>query len=648
MTELTPFKKLLVANRGEIAVRVMRTAKAMGYGTVAVYSEPDAQAEHVRLADQAVCIGQAAPADSYLRIDAIIAAAKATGADAIHPGYGFLAENEALPKACEEAGIIFVGPGADAIRDMGDKAGAKALMMDAGVPCVPGYQGEDQSPEKLFAEAVRIGFPVMIKATAGGGGRGMRLVEAEGDFLDHLQSAKSEAKTAFGNDIVLLEKAIINPRHVEIQIMADRYGNAVHCGERDCSVQRRHQKVIEEAPSPAVDDALRARMGQASVDAVKSIGYVGAGTFEFLLDADGNFYFMEMNTRLQVEHPVTEMITGLDLVELQLRVAAGEALPLTQEDISLRGHSIEVRLCAEDPVAGFMPQSGNFAIWEPADFVRVEHGLRSGSDIPPYYDSMVAKLIATGPSREDARRKLLAALDQTVAIGVRTNKDFLGDCLAHPTFVAGQATTAFVAENEDELMGAGTRAERRTAMIAAAIMCADPGNRLVHGYPTPVRLARGEAEYVCRVQVFQEGVCRVEAEGSEGIDLTVVEISGNSVSLEVNGVRETAVFWSDRETVNLQFESRCYDFADLTYHPTITAVGEGGDGKVRASMNGNVVSVDVAVGDTVQPGQKLIVVEAMKMEHTHSANVAGTVSAVNVQTGMQVSTHAILVEIETE
>lgn len=644
MTNPTPFKKLLVANRGEIAVRVLRTAKAMGYGTVAVYSKPDAQAEHVRLADQAVCIGQAAPADSYLCLDAILAAAKATGADAIHPGYGFLAENAALPQACAAAGIIFVGPDADAIRNMGDKAGAKTLMMAAGVPCIPGYQGADQTPDKLLAEASRIGFPVMIKATAGGGGRGMRLVVDQSDFLDHLQSAKSEAKAAFGNDSVLLEKAILNPRHVEIQIMADRYGNVIHCGERDCSVQRRHQKIIEEAPSPAVDHALRARMGQTSVEAAKAIGYVGAGTFEYLLDPDGNFYFMEMNTRLQVEHPVTEMITGLDLVELQLRIAAGEALPLVQDDISLTGHAIEVRLCAEDPAAGFMPQSGSLALWEPAEFLRVEHGLRSGSDIPAYYDSMVAKLIAAGPSREEARRKLLTALDQTVAIGVRTNKDFLGDCLAHPVFAAGRATTAFIQEHEADLMAAGAAAERRSAMIAAAVMRAGPGNRLVHGYPTPIRLARDETEYLCRVQAFPEGACRVELEGAAPIDLTIVATSGNVVSLQIAGVRKTATFWTDGQTVSLQLEGRCFDFADLTYQPTIR-VREGSDGTVRALMNGTVVSVDVAVGDSVTPGQKLVVLEAMKMEHTHAANVTGTVTAVHVQTGGQVSTHAVLVEI---
>ena len=646
MTQQTPFKKLLVANRGEIAVRVMRTAKALGYGTVAVYSEADAGAEHVRLADEAVCIGQAAPSESYLRIEAILDAAKRTGADAIHPGYGFLAENEALPTACEAAGIIFVGPGADAIRSMGDKAGAKALMIAAGVPCVPGYQGEDQGDDRLLSEARRIGFPVMIKATAGGGGRGMRLVAAEEDFIDHLKSARSEAKSAFGNDIVLLEKALVNPRHVEIQIMADRHGNAIHCGERDCSVQRRHQKVVEEAPSPAVDPALRQKMGQASTDAVKAIGYVGAGTFEYLLDADGNFYFMEMNTRLQVEHPVTEEITGLDLVELQLRVAAGEKVPLTQKDVTFSGHAIEVRLCAEDTQAGFMPQSGTIALWQPSSSVRVDHGLRSGSDVPPFYDSMIAKLVAHGVSRDDARRRLLAAVEETVVFGLRSNKDFLADCLAHPVFAAGGATTAFIEGNAPDLLKADMEAEAQAAMLAAALLRAGPGIRLTHGYSAPMRLARGDTEYLPMVQALRDGLCRVEMQGHEVIELKVIGRNGAVASFEMAGALRSATILANDNGVEVQYGGRSHDFRDLTFQPTITAEATGGDGKVRASMNGNVVSVEVAVGDKVIAGQKLVVVEAMKMEHVHSSTVTGTVTAVNVEAGMQVSTHAVLVEIE--
>lgn len=369
----TDFHKILIANRGEIALRVNRTAHAMGYQTVAVYSTADARSRHVFEADQAVCIGEPLPAQSYLRIEAIIEAARLAGADAVHPGYGFLAENADFARACRQAGLVFIGPSPEAIIAMGHKAGAKKIMMDAGVPCIPGYQGQDQSQDRLLAEAERIGFPVMIKATAGGGGRGMRLVHSAKEFPDLLRSAQSEAQNAFGDPEVILERAIIEPRHIEIQILADRHGNAIHLGERDCSVQRRHQKVIEEAPSPAVSAELRERMGATAVAAVKAIGYEGAGTLEFLLDQQGDFYFMEMNTRLQVEHPVTEAITGLDLVELQLRVAAGQALPLRQEEVTFQGHAIEVRLCTEDVAKGFMPQSGTMLLWQAPEHLRVEH-----------------------------------------------------------------------------------------------------------------------------------------------------------------------------------------------------------------------------------------------------------------------------------
>ena len=428
MKRPTPFKKILIANRGEIALRVMRSARALGYRTVAVYSTADAHARHVREADQAVCIGEPLPAQSYLCIPAIIEAAKMTGADAVHPGYGFLAENAAFAQACREAGLVFIGPSPEAITAMGNKAGAKELMIAAGVPCIPGYQGDDQSEARLTQEAALVGFPVMIKATAGGGGRGMRLVPSSAQFAELLRSAQSEAQNSFGDPHVILERAIIEPRHIEIQIFADRQGNAIHLGERDCSVQRRHQKVVEESPSPAVDAALRERMGATAVAAVKAIAYEGAGTLEFLLDREGNYYFMEMNTRLQVEHPVTEAITGLDLVELQLRVAAGEDLPLTQADVKFHGHAIEVRLCAEDTDQGFMPRSGTVALWQAASHLRVEHALESGTEIPPYYDSMIAKIIAHGRTRDEARRKLIRGLEDTVLLGVTTNQIGRASC----------------------------------------------------------------------------------------------------------------------------------------------------------------------------------------------------------------------------
>lgn len=433
----TPFSKILIANRGEIALRVIRTARRMGYRTVAVHSTVDAGERHVREADQAVCIGEAAPAASYLNVAAIIDAAKRSGADAVHPGYGFLAENAAFAQACRDAGLVFIGPSPDAITSMGDKAGAKDIMGSAGVPCVPGYQGPDQSDARMLAEAKGIGFPVMIKATAGGGGRGMRLVGSVDEFADLLRSARSEAQNAFGDGHVILERAVVKPRHIEIQILADRYGNAIHLGERDCSVQRRHQKVIEEAPSPAIDEATRQAMGTTAVTAVKAIGYEGAGTLEFLLDGDGDFYFMEMNTRLQVEHPVTEFVSQLDLVELQLRVAAGEPLPLSQSEVVSDGHSIEVRLCAEDPENGFMPCNGTMLRWQMPSTLRVEDSLFPGAVVSPFYDSMVAKLVSHGRTREEARRKLVTGLEAAVALGLTTNQAFLLRCLEHPVFAAG-------------------------------------------------------------------------------------------------------------------------------------------------------------------------------------------------------------------
>ncbi len=437
----TPFRKILIANRGEIALRIMRTARRLGYGVVAIYSDADRDALHVREADEAIRIGEALPAQSYLRIEANITAAKASGADAVHPGYGFLAENEDFAQACRDADLVFIGPSPEAIKSMGNKAAAKAIMQAAGVPCVPGYQGTDQSEGAMVSEAKKIGFPVMIKAVAGGGGRGMRLAANAAAFPDLLRSARSEAQGAFGDPTVILERAIVDPRHIEIQVFGDRHGHAIHLGERDCSVQRRHQKLIEEAPSPAVSPELRARMGAIAVAAIKSLRYEGAGTLEFLLDKTGAFYFMEMNTRLQVEHPVTEAIPGLDLVELQLRVAGGEPLGIRQEEVKFSGHAIEVRLCSEDARADFMPRSGRMALWQMPDELRVEDALQSGSEIPPFYDSMIAKLISHGTTRDEARRKLIHGLEQTVAFGVTTNQTFLATCLRHPVFAADSATT---------------------------------------------------------------------------------------------------------------------------------------------------------------------------------------------------------------
>ena len=506
----TPFFKILIANRGEIALRIMRTARRLGYGVVAVYSDADRDALHVREADQAVRIGEALPAQSYLRIDAIIAAAKASGADAVHPGYGFLAENEDFAQACRDAGLVFIGPSPEAIRAMGNKAGAKDIMQKAGVPCVPGYQGADQSDAVMLAEAKKIGFPVMIKAVAGGGGRGMRLVADAAAFPDALRSARSEAQGAFGDPTVILERAIVDPRHIEIQVFGDRYGNAIHLGERDCSVQRRHQKLIEEAPSPAVTPELRARMGAVAVAAVKSTSAMRApARWNSCSITSGEFYFMEMNTRLQVEHPVTEAITGLDLVELQLRVASGEPLGLEQEDIKFSGHAIEVRLCSEDAGHDFMPQSGTMALWQMPDGIRVEHALQSGSEIPPFYDSMIAKVISHGADRDEARGRLICALEQTAAFGVTTNQGFLISCLRHPGFAAGEATTAFIGKHRDELLAPRANDEAEAALAALLLYVTDPhappwrsGRSLAATFPLPLRIELGHG--VHEVEIVRE------------------------------------------------------------------------------------------------------------------------------------------------
>ena len=459
-------------------------SEELGYRTVAVFSDADAGALHVRQADEAVRIGPPAARDSYLNIDALLAAAKLAGADAVHPGYGFLSENAAFADACLRSSIVFIGPPAAAIEAMGNKARAKHLMAAAGIPCVPGYQGQDQSDETLTAEGLRVGFPLMVKAAAGGGGRGMRLVTTAGDLANALVRARSEAASAFGSDDLLLERAVADARHIEFQVFADRHGNIVHLGERDCSIQRRHQKVIEESPSPAVSTELRLKMGEAAVAAARAIAYVGAGTVEFLLDRSEEFYFLEMNTRLQVEHPVTEAVTGLDLVAWQLRVAAGESLPLEQHQVRFHGHAIEARLYAEDPCENFLPQSGTLIDWRPAlgPGVRVDHGLAPGCAVSPFYDPMLAKVIAHGATREEARRRLIVALEDTVAFGPTTNCGFLVLLLKHPAFVAGQATTTFIDRYfapESDAMQRSKPDIRRLALAAVLLFEArsnDPAN----------------------------------------------------------------------------------------------------------------------------------------------------------------------------
>jgi geranyl-CoA carboxylase alpha subunit len=518
-------------------------------------------------------------------------------------------------------------------------------MQDAGVPCIPGYQGEDQSDERLLSEARRIGFPVMIKATAGGGGRGIRLVQRAEDFADQLRSAKSEARSAFGDEDVLLERTIVEPRHIEIQVMADRHGNAIHLGERDCSVQRRHQKVIEEAPSPAVDAELRERMGAVAVKAVLAIAYEGAGTLEFLLDREGNFYFMEMNTRLQVEHPVTEAITGLDLVELQLRVAGGQRLPLTQDQVRFSGHAIEVRLCAEDTATQFMPQSGHMALWRESELVRVEHGLNRRSDIPPYYDSMVAKVVAHGHDRDEARRRLLHGLADTVALGVKTNQAFLAACLDHPVFTAGQATTAFIGQHQDSLLAADPAQAQQALALAAALFYSAVEEPIPHAFELPLRLSQG-GTLTTAVMTHEAGEGCTVLIGEQRFEIQLLELGEHDVRYTCNGVGRKAAFYREGATLGLHALGRPWHIEDMTCRAALRHTQAGSDGTLRASMNGRVVAITVTVGDTVQSGQAMLTLEAMKMEHIHAAPLAGRVKALHVSLGEQVGAHRVVAEVE--
>jgi geranyl-CoA carboxylase alpha subunit len=623
------FGKILIANRGEIAWRIMRTAKAMGYRTVAVYSDADRQAPHVGYADEAQHIGASPVGESYLSIDRILEAAHRSSADAVHPGYGFLSENEAFAAACEKAGLVFIGPPPAAIAAMGNKAAAKRRMIDAGVPCVPGYQGTDQSDANLDKEARKIGLPVMVKAAAGGGGRGMRLVEHETDLLEAIRTARTEAESAFGSGELILEKAVVDARHVEIQVFADSHGNVIHLGERDCSVQRRHQKVIEEAPSPAVDADLRRRMGAAAVAAARAIAYRGAGTVEFLLADDGAFYFLEMNTRLQVEHPVTEMITGQDLVAWQLKVAAGEPLPLTQEQVAFAGHAIEVRLYAEDAYAGFLPQTGRIAQWRPPSGagVRVDHGMKDGLVISPYYDSMIAKVIAHGATREEARARLVRALHQTVVLGSTTNRHFLIRLLDHPEFAAGKATTAFIGKHfsGDALAPpevSDTHWKRAAALLwrrsAERFPAALRGWRNSNPEPTPIRLAVGAVERTLLIT----------ADDAAGLD-------------------DSAPFHIEGDDVMVDHDALTVRFTDKTYAPP-AAVAAGSDGKLRAPMDGKIVAIKVAAGDSVRSGQTLIVLEAMKIQHQLKAALDATIESIAVREGQQVSNRTVLATLAAD
>lgn len=636
------FTKVLIANRGEIACRIMRTAQAQGYDTVAVYSEADADAPHVRMADQAVCIGGAPVGESYLNMAAILEAAARTGADAVHPGYGFLAENATFAQACADAGVTFIGPSPRAIALMGNKRLAKLRMAEAEVPCVPGYSGTAQDDPTFAAEGEKIGFPLMVKAAAGGGGRGMRLVEAAADLPAAISGARSEAENAFGSGELILERAVVEPRHVEIQIFADSHGNCLHLGERDCSIQRRHQKVVEEAPSPAVDDALRAEMGRAAVMAARAIDYVGAGTVEFLLGTDGTFYFLEMNTRLQVEHPVTEMITGLDLVAWQLDIANGATLPLSQDEIRFDGHAIEVRLYAEDPYAGFLPQTGVVAAWRPSAEVRVDGGIAQGQVISPFYDAMVAKVIAHGRSREEARRRLIRGLAGTTLLGVPNNRGFLLDVLRHDNFRDGAATTAFIPTHFPDPQRPQPDA---TARALAAVLLYRHGAREQIGWrpaspmAVAIDLRSGNMQYPCRVMAAADGY-RVEL-GDEVVELSLSSIQDAWIRFESGGILQGAAFAFDGDDLHLDLAGVSHGFIEFT--PALaSAKGRDGNGRLTAPMAGRIVAVRARVGDDVVKGQILVILEAMKMEHEIKAPGDGVLGSVLVATGDQVEPKQIL------
>jgi geranyl-CoA carboxylase alpha subunit len=652
MSTRRPIRSVLVANRGEIAVRVLRYAKNRNIRAIAVYSDADADALHVREADIAVRIGPAAASQSYLDIEAIIAAAKATGADAIHPGYGFLSENAAFARACAAENIIFIGPPPEAIEAMGDKARAKALLAASGIPMVPGWQGEDQSDANLASQADAIGYPLLIKAVAGGGGRGMRAVHAKAEFAEALVSARREAKSAFGDDAVLLEKLIERGRHVEVQVFADSHGNTIHIGERDCSAQRRRQKVIEEAPSPAVNKTLRAAMGVEAVRVAQAVGYAGAGTVEFLLDADGAFYFLEMNTRLQVEHPVTEEVYGMDLVEWQFVVAMGGQLPATQEQIAPDGHSIEVRLYAEDPLDGFKPQSGDIAWFEPDDAgreVRIDTGFETGDSVSTAYDAMVAKIISFAPNRTEAIDRLIAGLSKAPMLGVKTNRDFLIRLLDSEAFRTGAVTIAdldnWAASAEGPFAPEPVPAE---AIAVAAAMLAAPGQGAVRGgsvkrFTLPLE-ADGE-----RVEPFVEqtgpgAVTITLGDASHCVDLIAQDAP--NLRYRLDGVdRQCRVAEGDDGTLHIALERRIVAVRE----PSAFSAGDASDpSRIIAPVSGALVAVNVKPGDVVKAGDVLALMEAMKMEMRLTAAAGGVVKAVHAAAGQQAAGGTLLIELETE
>jgi 3-methylcrotonyl-CoA carboxylase alpha subunit len=644
------FASVLIANRGEIACRIARTAARLGLRTIAVYSQADANALHVRQCDEAYPIGPAPAAESYLVINRLVDVARQSGAQCIHPGYGFLSENAEFAEACAKAGIVFVGPPPSAIRAMGLKDRAKALMEQAGVPVVPGYHGERQEPAFLKQKADQIGYPVLIKAVAGGGGKGMRRVDKHPDFDAALEAAQREAKSSFGDARVLIEKYVATPRHIELQVFADAHGNAIHLNERDCSLQRRHQKVIEEAPAPGMSAELRAAMGEAAVKAAQAVGYVGAGTVEFIADGSnglrpGGAWFMEMNTRLQVEHPVTEAITGLDLVEWQFRIAAGEKLPLRQDRVPLQGHAVEARIYAEDPARGFLPSTGTLLALQFPDGVRVDTGVEQGSAITPYYDPMIAKMIAHAPTRETALDKLAAALEHTIAAGPHTNLALLAALCRAEGFRAGTFDTGFIERNLATL--GGGRGDRAAAAFGAAKLLAREAVRIAEALD---RTPDAPASPWDATDGFQLAGVRattlpllidgepVDADVTYGTNGPTVAVDGVPAALDATAIEAADAIYvlrQGRQTVvrRADLGSGDLDHAD-------------GDGQIKAPMHGKVLALLVSNGEEVEKGQRLVIVEAMKMEHALTAPHGGRVAGIAVAAGSQVAEGAKLMTIE--
>ncbi|CAK0760683.1 Biotin carboxylase / Biotin carboxyl carrier protein [uncultured Gammaproteobacteria bacterium] len=666
------FSKLLIANRGEIACRVILTARRLNIRTVAVYSAADVDALHVAMADEAYLIGPAPARDSYLKGEAILAVAKRSGAQAIHPGYGFLSENAGFAHACAEAGVVFVGPPVAAIQAMGSKSEAKILMAEAAVPLVPGYHGADQSLATLSQAAAAIGWPVLIKPSAGGGGKGMRVVTRAEDFETELAAAKREAVGGFGDDHVMLEKYLSRSRHVEIQVFADTHGNCVSLFERDCSIQRRHQKVVEEAPAVRLDPTLRRRMGEAAVAAARKIGYVGAGTVEFLLDEDGKFFFMEMNTRLQVEHPVTEMITGQDLVEWQLRVAAGQPLPLGQDDLAVNGHAIEVRLYAEDPANSFLPQTGrleHLSFPRPDSHVRVDTGVRRGDRISIHYDPMIAKLVVWGSDRPAAIQRLRAALAETRVVGLATNTQFLTAIANHPAYVNGELDTHFIDRHQADLLPeAGPASDRVLALAALGVVLrrtaqtkeqaatsADPfspwargdGWRLNEEATDSLSFRESTGQRVVKVVYRRDGVRLELLDGHPGGEILVNGdlAADGTLRADLAGLRVSATLIWRGTDLTVFYQGGCHR---LTLIDPLAAVAdsEAPGGRLTAPMPGRVVAVLVEAGAKVSKGQPLVVLEAMKMEHTLKAPSDGTVLSIRHAVGEQIEDGAELIEFE--